>query len=550
MKTVNTNSILRNISNNLSETFFIILTTLTLLSNINFAQGNVIFSQDWESGQGTWYADNGLWEWGSPVVGPTSAHSGQYLVGTILNGNYSSNASTRLISPSITLPSIQEGEAIYLYFWQWFKINNIAQWGVDNGFIQISVNGGDWETISNQITGSSPVWSQMGINLSSYADSTIRIAFYFTSSYTAEDNGWYIDDISIEKGVFTFTNPEDFELGFDNWYADNGLWEVGVPSVGPTSTHSGQNCAGTVLNGNYQSYADTRFISPSITLKPQSGQSPILCYWQWFKINNISQWGVDEGNIQISVNGGDWQTISGPITGGSPNWTQNCIDLSSYSDSTVRIAFYFTSSYTAEDNGWYIDDVRIEGIEVIPVELISFTANMVENKVRLEWSTATETNNRGFEIEQSSDKSNFTKIGFVEGHGTTTEIHEYSFITKPAYAGLNYYRLKQIDYDGTFSYSKVIEAEFDIPDKYSLSQNYPNPFNPTTKITYTIPKEGKVSVKIFDMIGREVATLVNEEKPVGNYEVTFDATVLPSGVYFYQLKAEKFIETKKLILLK
>jgi hypothetical protein len=187
----------------------------------------------------------------------------------------------------------------------------------------------------------------------------------------------------------------------------------------------------------------------------------------------------------------------------------------------------------------------------IPVELISFIANVNENDVHLNWSTATEINNYGFEILCfTTNKNEWNKIGFVPGHGTTTEQHHYSFIDESVSPGNYQYRLKQIDYDGSFEYSEIVEVEVGIPNEYSLEQNYPNPFNPTTNIQYQIAVPGFVSLKVYDVLGNEVATLVNKEKPAGSYEVEFDGTDLPSGIYFYQLKASGFIETKKMILIK
>jgi len=140
-------------------------------------------------------------------------------------------------------------------------------------------------------------------------------------------------------------------------------------------------------------------------------------------------------------------------------------------------------------------------------------------------------------------------IAFVEGYGTTTETHNYSYVDANLTAGKYLYRLKQIDFNGQYEYSDVVEVEL-IPVQYALFQNYPNPFNPSTKITYTIPELSFITLKVYDVLGKEIATLVNEEKPAGNYEVEFDSSELTSGIYFYRLQAGSFVETKKMILLK
>ena len=198
----------------------------------------------------------------------------------------------------------------------------------------------------------------------------------------------------------------------------------------------------------------------------------------------------------------------------------------------------------------------------IPVELISFISSISGNNVTLNWVTASEINNNGFEIEKQVGSREYAlgnppggeavweKIGFVEGNGTTTETNHYSFEDKNVFAGKYYYRLKQIDFDGTFEYSDIIEVDVNIPAKFSLSQNYPNPFNPTTTIEYQIPSDGFVSLTIHNTIGQEVSSLVNENQQTGRYSVNFSAYKLPSGLYFYTLRSNGFKETRKMLLLK
>ncbi len=215
--------------------------------------------------------------------------------------------------------------------------------------------------------------------------------------------------------------------------------------------------------------------------------------------------------------------------------------------------------------GIYAQDINPDGQlgnSIVPVELVSFSASAANSTVTLDWITATELNNSGFEIERAVISNevrnlNWEKIGFVSGHGTTSETHSYSFKDENISNGKYSYRLKQIDFDGTFSYSNEVEVDLSLPQSFSLEQNYPNPFNPVTKIKYTIPNvtlsgvEGsRVIFKVYDILGNEVATLVNENKPAGNYEVTFDAKNLSSGTYFYKLQAESFTETKKMVLIK
>jgi hypothetical protein len=186
---------------------------------------------------------------------------------------------------------------------------------------------------------------------------------------------------------------------------------------------------------------------------------------------------------------------------------------------------------------------------IVPVELASFSATSDKNDVILSWITATETNNRGFEIQRKTN-GGYERIGFVEGKGTTTEIQNYFFRDKNVLAGSCNYRLKQVDYDGSFAYSDEIKIEICQPSVFFLSQNYPNPFNPATNIKYSIPEDGIVTLKVFDVLGKEVTTLVNEHQQAGTFYVVFDGSNLSSGVYYYQLNAGEFTSTKKLALTK
>jgi hypothetical protein len=186
----------------------------------------------------------------------------------------------------------------------------------------------------------------------------------------------------------------------------------------------------------------------------------------------------------------------------------------------------------------------------LPVELTFFTANVNGSTVSLNWTTATEINNRGFEIQRKSENANWENIGFVPGFGTTTESRSYNYLDNSVSNGKYFYRLKQIDFNGTFSYSSIVEANVETPIEFALNQNYPNPFNPSTIISYSVPQSSFVTIKVYDIIGNEVATLVNGNKQAGNYEVNFDASNLSNGVYMYSIKTDNFTSTKKMILMK
>jgi len=191
----------------------------------------------------------------------------------------------------------------------------------------------------------------------------------------------------------------------------------------------------------------------------------------------------------------------------------------------------------------------------IPVELTSFTANANEGKVILNWQTASEINNLGFEVQRFKDSKieglkDWISIGFVNGKGTTSEVSNYNFTDEPTESGLYSYRLNQIDLDGSFEYSNEIDVNFIIANDFRISQNYPNPFNPSTTIEYQIPQSSFVTIKVYDVLGKEIITLVNEEKPAGIHEVNFEPKDLTSGLYLYKISAGGFEQTMKMLFLK
>lgn len=249
----------------------------------------------------------------------------------------------------------------------------------------------------------------------------------------------------------------------------------------------------------------------------------------------------------------------------APNELGTALDFSSGNTVDINLNFTMNASWIADNcelvsfiqnlDGKEIlqgTKVSLPNLTVLPVELTSFSAVAVAGSVNLNWTTATEINNSGFEVQKSVDGSSFITVGFVKGNGTTTEPRTYSFSDKQVTNSTQalYYRLKQIDFNGSFSYSGVVEVVLDIPTEYALGQNYPNPFNPTTKIKYSVPHSGLVNIVIYDLTGQEVLTLLNEVKETGNYEVQLNATHLSSGVYFYRMTSGDFTQVKKLSVLK
>ncbi len=229
--------------------------------------------------------------------------------------------------------------------------------------------------------------------------------------------------------------------------------------------------------------------------------------------------------------------------------------------SITKLVFNYGGSPTI-----FIDDISYTDHGALPVELVNFSAILINDKINLKWLTATEVNNYGFEIQKKIYNSqltmnNWEKVGFVKGAGNSNSQKSYSFVDENPTNGKIEYRLKQVDNDGKFKYSKVINIDIkNIPSEFSLGQNYPNPFNPTTKIKFSIPSvvdanfastTAHVTLIVYNLLGQKVATLVNGELSSGNHSVSFDASKLSSGVYIYRLKAgNNFTAIKKMILMK
>ncbi len=264
----------------------------------------------------------------------------------------------------------------------------------------------------------------------------------------------------------------------------------------------------------------------------------------------VADFGVG-GGVKIYSNTGTLLTTLGVVTA-----NRGVYGLPNGNFLTTNAAGLF------EINGTTGDTVRqiIAGVSgrfvtpydlaVIPVELTSFAGSSVSGNVELSWTTATELNNSGFEIQRSADGYNFAKIGFVSGYGTTTDPKTYSYIDNSTGTGTYFYRLRQIDFNGAYTYSGTIEVGVTAPTVFALEQNYPNPFNPSTMISYSIPQSSFVTLKVYDIIGNEVATLVNQIQSAGRYDIRFDASNLSNGVYLYSIKTDNFTSTKKMILIK
>ena len=371
---------------------------------------------------------------------------------------------------------------------------------------------------------------------------------------------WYVvckDSTCGTQGpTWSFTTMQDPNL--NQWcddFANFNNWTiVGPAGLTNWATSTTSNAGGTP--------PELRFSwTPSFTgvSTIRSVSIPLLNNWAVdYSFNYYLDWYADPSGIVtfgITYDGGATQTIlyqdNNPTGNVGPTIVSGSFTTPASGASNAQLQITY-DGYSFNIDYIYWDNICLDWI--IPVELTSFTANADYGVVELSWITATETNNQGFEVQRSSG-GEFETIAFVEGHGTTTEVQAYSYIDRNVNLGSYSYRLKQVDFDGTYEYSNIIEVDVPAPAVFALDQNYPNPFNPSTKIAFRLAVDSKVSLKVFDVLGQEVATLVNTNMLAGGHSFDFDASSLNSGVYLYRIEAvgndgTNFVDVKKMILTK
>ncbi|MBI2419734.1 MAG: T9SS type A sorting domain-containing protein [Ignavibacteriales bacterium] len=323
-------------------------------------------------------------------------------------------------------------------------------------------------------------------------------------SSTSFPNG-YVSSIAVDP-----VNSANVFITFSNYNVDR-IWY---------STNSGSSW--TSITGNL-----TGANSPSV-------RSIIT-----FKVANIPHY-------FIGTSTGVYFTIE--LNGSSTVWTQEA--AASIGNVVVVGLDYRDADNTliAATHGRGVFETQVS--VPLPVELVSFTGTKSHGDVILKWQTATENNNFGFEIEHKTARDAWSKVGFIQGAGNSHLVRNYTFTHKKAFPAKTEYRLKQIDMDGKFKYSNTIMFDLTVPALFTLSQNYPNPFNPSTVIDFAIPAKSNVTLEVFDITGKKMMTLVDEEKEAGNYSVKYNASYLSSGIYFYRLSAGINTITKKMLLMR
>jgi hypothetical protein len=292
--------------------------------------------------------------------------------------------------------------------------------------------------------------------------------------------------------------------------------------------------------------------------------NPVLQTAHNFSGGSYSTMSITPSGADVAVN-----IVLNTVSAGT-TVTTGYIDVATIRFTTTNAAGNSTLVWTPGVSVVYKDDESTEvpvgtmnnlNTSPLPVQLVSFTAALLQqsSSVLLKWSTASETNNYGFEVQKAADsKSEYQTIAnsFIAGHGTTIDAHSYSFTDMNAAQGATSYRLKQTDLDGTVHYSDAIAVtltgveEKPLPTVFALDQNYPNPFNPSTVIEFQLPKESKVTLEVYNLIGQRVATLVNEVRAAGYYAQKFDGTQLGSGVYFCRFTTPDLSFVRKMLLTK
>lgn len=345
---------------------------------------------------------------------------------------------------------------------------------------------------------------------------------------------------------------DDFESGTGLWTISNDggscVWEIFNPPYPNSYTLPCINCGGVLAADADECGSGTSLLSTAEVTNPidASQYQTVILEWDndWNALGSS-----DFAYVDVSTDGGTtWQNVVTFDAADVTN-THESYNISSMA-ALQTFMLRFKSVQPGWDWWWAVDNVKVLASDVIPVELSSFTVLADQGNVVLSWTTATETNNRGFEIERKSADKEYQKAGYVPGFGTTSHSKSYTYTDKNLASGNYTYRLKQIDLDGSSKYSNEMEAEVVVPARFSLEQNYPNPFNPVTTIKYSIPASGIVTLAVYDLLGQEAATLVNENQQAGTYSVEFNASSLSSGIYMYKLTSGTLVETKKLMLLK
>lgn len=438
------------------------------------------------------------------------------------------------ISPAVNFPS-------YKILSTCVKINLRHTYLSDEEFLYIWSPGSDANNNRKQLFGYNfPAGVTTGINGATVTDSSSKFWLNGTHPYT---NGYY--------------KPEYIMRGYNGTDA-NGNWQfVNLDAAsGDVPNFDSLRISFLTMNGVVSSSARLDYETDSICSFNVGGGVKDFYLKNVgndvLKINSTSFTGLwaslftllsspvsintgDSGKFTISM---DWPLKSKIINGNN--------NIDAFEDAILNISTNDPSKLTFR--------VSLQTPTAAPVELTAFSGTVIKRDVHLSWATGTEINNKGFEIERADVNSpahGYIKIGYVNGKGNSNTQTKYSFNDLKLKTGKYNYRLKQIDLNGSYTYYNLPgEVEISLPKSFSLSQNYPNPFNPLTKIDFDLPYDCSVSIKIYDISGREIKILLNEKKTAGYYTLDFNSGSISSGVYFYRIVADNYKEVKKMLVIK
>ena len=472
------------------------------------------------------------------------------------------------------------------YGQQYFNPGDVVQMnpsfrnkGLSTGYnIDVELNSlNSFVTINNGTSSIDSIPARTSVNVSS------PFSFTISSSAPAEevvDLEFVIslNSIILRKDTISFIIGTPQIIFADTTNSILNLWTITATPTNPrweATTTTFYSAPNSYTDSRLGNYVDNATVTMTLTNPINLSQynNPRFTFWTKYDIE--SNW--DYGQVKVTTNNGaTWFPLDGYHTepgvgsfqpNGEPlydgiksNWVREEMSLSGFTSSQVKFRFQLRTDGAVVRDGWYVDDIAVIVYIIIPVELTSFSAITGSDQVILNWSTATELNNLGFEIQRSanindeSQNRNWQTLVFVEGSGTTTESQNYSFTDRNPSTGISYYRLKQIDFDGTYRLFDEVKVTISSVTEYELAQNYPNPFNPKTTINYSIPVSGHVSLKVYNLLGSEVAVLVDKTQEAGRHSVEFSTeklgTKIGSGVYLYTLKSGEFVRTRKMIVLK
>ena len=429
------------------------------------------------------------------------------------------------------------------------------------GLYKTTDGGSNWQSVSGALDGVDLLFVDsltgfLGASSSIYKTTDGGDTWYQTNGATGggkiffinQTTGWAIHSNIIYKTTDTGENwviqlSAPSSIGFKNIYLTDSLYGWTANSNGrPFKTTDGGNNWIQQTNLDiwlsqdvYFANRDTGWIvdatSWNALKKTIDGGinwitiPEILDPLNFYFFPDTRHWVINGSHRYITTNGGsNWIEITNDVPTGF-NGFQAPTNLLGYAVGNIGLILkYVDTTYT-------------------PVELINFSSESDGQNVVLKWLTATETNNKGYEVQRKVDGNYWEPVGFVKGNGTSSIRHSYSYTDRIDNPGNYSYRLKQIDFNGSFEYSKEIYVAVMKPTKFFLEQNYPNPFNPTTRISFIIPTASRVLLTVFDVLGREVTTLINKTMIAGYYNMEFNASELASGIYYYRFKLKETTES-------